>query len=162
MTSFEEALGAVLPDEIRSVAARLGVSERTIRSWVRGERRTDPSQVFALEGVLGVEPGGLSRHLGYLPLSAEEGRADRVARARASLAAEIAPLYDGIAGDVARGPLLDGADLERAAAAGLRSELLRLVIDDIEREHGPVAPAAVARMDAIYERAAETAASARL
>jgi transcriptional regulator with XRE-family HTH domain len=55
----------------REMAAALGWSSHTVMNrWRHLMKEPDPEQVFELEEYLGVAPGGLSRRLGYLPLSA--------------------------------------------------------------------------------------------
>lgn len=140
MGDFEMALRAMLPDDLDAVADALGVSVRTIQSWVRGERVTTPSQVFALERAVGCAPGSLSRHLGYLPVPAEDTLQDQQGRLRARVAAEASSIYDemhAMGGSEDVGRLLADIDLERAVAAGLRSEFLRVVFEDMSRELGP-------------------------
>jgi transcriptional regulator with XRE-family HTH domain len=46
------------------------VSEAAISQWTTGKNEPTRRKVFALESVLGVPPGSLSRHLGYLPTDA--------------------------------------------------------------------------------------------
>lgn len=41
--------------------------QSTVTRWVRGENAPDPATVFALEELLELAPGSLSRFLGYLP-----------------------------------------------------------------------------------------------
>lgn len=45
-------------------------SQAHVADWLRGRRSPNPEQVFALERALDVEPGALSRLLGYLPVEA--------------------------------------------------------------------------------------------
>lgn len=42
----------------------------SVSDWERGNTECPPPVVMAIEEVLGLEPGDLSHHLGYLPLSA--------------------------------------------------------------------------------------------
>jgi len=44
-----------------------GVSQSMISHWTNGRNVPNPDQVFALEDGLGLAPGQLSRHLGYVP-----------------------------------------------------------------------------------------------
>ena len=53
-----------------AVADELGVTDDTVRKWAQGAHAPEPATVFALEHLLGVVPGGLSRYLGYLPVDA--------------------------------------------------------------------------------------------
>ena len=54
-----------------AVAEALGLkSDDTVRKWMKGDRRPEPGHVFAVEAALGLTPGDLSRHLGYLPATA--------------------------------------------------------------------------------------------
>jgi len=47
-----------------------GMSQTTVSHWVAGNRVPSPMQVFEIERALRLEPGDLSRHLGFLPNSA--------------------------------------------------------------------------------------------
>lgn len=122
------------------VSQRLGVSSRTVSSWSRGERVTTPQGVFALEEALGVEPGRLSRHLGYLPAGAQ------VVEAAIERTTELAA--EGV-GEYRRGlgreavDLVDRVDLRRAASRGLALELMRLAVEDFESEHGRLSDAEI-------------------
>jgi transcriptional regulator with XRE-family HTH domain len=53
------------------VAAELGepMTMQAISNYRRGVREPHRATVFALERVLGLRAGGLSRHLGYLPVT---------------------------------------------------------------------------------------------
>lgn len=78
---FREALGRRLDAIGRSqtwvaweVAREMGrdepYSQATVSDWISGRRGMAPEQVFAIERVLELEPGALSRLLGYLPADA--------------------------------------------------------------------------------------------
>ena len=73
-TSFGEALRQALADRQMSqleLAERLGLSSQSVISqWISETHRPDPARVFAIERQLDVEPGRLSRLLGYLPTHA--------------------------------------------------------------------------------------------
>jgi transcriptional regulator with XRE-family HTH domain len=51
------------------VGAKVGRVQTTVSDWVLGRAEPPASVVFALEDTLGLAPGTLSRHLGYLPLA---------------------------------------------------------------------------------------------
>lgn len=52
----------------QALAKTLGVSQPTISDWINGETEPKlPRLTFELEEVLGLRPGVLSRHLGYVP-----------------------------------------------------------------------------------------------
>lgn len=53
------------------LAQKIGVSQSAVGSWENGMFSPDPSTVFGLEALLGLRPGVLSQHLGYIPLGAE-------------------------------------------------------------------------------------------
>lgn len=74
------------------LAARLGVKQSTVSGWENGVNSPEEIETtFQIERLLGVNPGELSRHLGYLPVEA----------------VQIAGSFeDAITGD----PLLDDAD----------------------------------------------------
>lgn len=66
--------GAALAEAMSSVgmrqadlAERFGTSQSTVSAWMHG-KKTRPVVVFAIEDILGLDPGTLSRHLGYLPV----------------------------------------------------------------------------------------------
>lgn len=55
------------------VAGELGVepfTKQAISNYRRGLREPHRATVFAMERVFGLKPGALSRHLGYLPVTA--------------------------------------------------------------------------------------------
>lgn len=59
------------------VAKRMGgetMSQSSVSNWLAGRQIPGPDVVFAMEKLLAVPPGALSRHLGYLPLAAVEVR----------------------------------------------------------------------------------------
>jgi transcriptional regulator with XRE-family HTH domain len=56
-----------------ALGAQLGSSQASVASWERGTYIPDPEVVFRLERKLGVRPGALSQHLGYLPIEAAGG-----------------------------------------------------------------------------------------
>lgn len=68
---FGEALAAALGVRSitqRDLGARLGgVTQSSISAWRSGHAEPLPDTVFAAERVLGLRPGTLSRHLGYVP-----------------------------------------------------------------------------------------------
>lgn len=48
-------------------------SQSVISGWLHGVTSWEPEILFAVERSLGLRPGDLSRHLGYLPLDARSG-----------------------------------------------------------------------------------------
>lgn len=55
----------------RQISADLGWGTHTrFTKWRHGMSEPHPDEVFALEDYLGVKPGVLSKHLGYLPPAA--------------------------------------------------------------------------------------------
>lgn len=60
------------------LAARAGVTQPAVSGWEGAKFVPEPAQVFALERALGVPPGGLSAHLGYVPVGAGMGPAGDV------------------------------------------------------------------------------------
>lgn len=52
------------------LGAAIGVSGSAVGNWERGEDEPSRANVAALERALGLEPGDLSRHLGYGPADA--------------------------------------------------------------------------------------------
>lgn len=62
---------AWLAAEIARVEGRRGpYSQQHASDWINGRRNMSPSQVFAAEVALDLEPGTLSQLLGYLPVGA--------------------------------------------------------------------------------------------
>lgn len=50
-----------------ALAGVLGRAQNTVSTWVAGDAAPSPEVVFEVEGHLGLRPGSLSRHLGYVP-----------------------------------------------------------------------------------------------
>lgn len=73
---MRQAFAAALDEAIRAastpvaVAEHVGLSDDAVRKWTRGLSEPPPLTVFAVERFLGLAPGELSRHLGYLPVGA--------------------------------------------------------------------------------------------
>lgn len=70
---FGRALGQVMSSRgITQVqlAEMIGMTQSAVSGWTRGKAEPAASTVFALERLLGVSPGFLSRYLGYLPIEA--------------------------------------------------------------------------------------------
>lgn len=163
MSRFSDALSAVLPSDLSSLADTLGVSVRTIRSWARDERRTDPEQVFALEAALGLPPGELSRHLGYVPLGAAAAVAGVEDEVRRRIASEETAAYEVESGPTlpTAGRLLEGFDVDEAVRVGIRHEILRLVLEDWEAENGPLTEDELAEGRRVMTAARKAAKQAR-
>lgn len=78
LESFGRALAATLEAKGLTSGALLGLtsgkttegSRSTVMSWLRGRVEPSRPKVVAIEQVLGLKPGTLSRHLGWLPLNA--------------------------------------------------------------------------------------------
>lgn len=51
----------------KNLADRVGSGESAVSNWVAGRDEPRPQTVFAIEEALGLQPGTLSRHLGYVP-----------------------------------------------------------------------------------------------
>lgn len=67
-TDFGDALKVLLGDRPQQwLANELGVSQSAISQWIKAQTEPLPPRVFEIERVLGVEPGTLSRLLGYRP-----------------------------------------------------------------------------------------------
>lgn len=60
-----------------------GFAQSTVSAWISGAATPVPDIVFRIEGALSVDPGTLSRHLGYLP--ATEGCVEAAIAADPSL-----------------------------------------------------------------------------
>lgn len=77
--SFGRALAGALDAKGLTTGALLEVvagsttegARGTVRKWITGEREPSRPKVLAIEAVLELEPGTLSRHLGWLPVGAE-------------------------------------------------------------------------------------------
>ncbi len=80
------------------LAGKLGTTQSSVSGWINGKYEPAADTVFAVERCLGVEPGALSRPLGYLPV-------------------EPAAQTVSVEGAIAQSPLLD--DEEKAALASM-------------------------------------------
>ncbi len=58
------------------IATALNTTQSTVSAWINARAEPDADTVFALEGVLDMAPGVLSRNLNYLPLSAVDAPPD--------------------------------------------------------------------------------------
>jgi transcriptional regulator with XRE-family HTH domain len=70
-TAFGKALDAAMRDADISapqVASFVGLTADAVRKWMTGVGEPKPLTVFAVEALLGVAPGELSRHLGFVPV----------------------------------------------------------------------------------------------
>jgi hypothetical protein len=76
--AFGAAVSGALTDAGLRVSALFPVAgskepesaRRAANDWLSGSREPSRPQVIAIEELVGVEPGGLSRHLGWLPVGA--------------------------------------------------------------------------------------------
>lgn len=70
--AFQLSLGRHLSERGAQtrLADELGVPLTTVNSWLSTRIPDDPLQVFEIERVLDLEPGTLSRSLGYMPMDA--------------------------------------------------------------------------------------------
>lgn len=50
------------------LARTLGTTQSSVSGWINGRYEPAAATVFTVERSLGLEPGGLSRPLGYLPV----------------------------------------------------------------------------------------------
>lgn len=53
------------------VAAALGCTAQAVQHWVAGKKAPPNARVFALEALLEVGAGTLSKHLGFMPVKPE-------------------------------------------------------------------------------------------
>jgi transcriptional regulator with XRE-family HTH domain len=67
--------GRVLADAMKArgmkqedLACMLGTTQSSVSGWINGKYEPAAATVFTVERCLGVEPGSLSRPLGYLPV----------------------------------------------------------------------------------------------
>lgn len=60
-----------LGEELGAHLGTKAVSQSAVSAWIQGTSTPEPAVVFGLEHVLGLRPGQLSRHLGYLPVDAK-------------------------------------------------------------------------------------------
>lgn len=70
-TSFGRAISSAM--RVRnvddaSVAVAVGASVGQLEAWTTGRAEPSPTSVFRLEQILGLLPGELSQHLGYVPV----------------------------------------------------------------------------------------------
>lgn len=74
--AFADALQQVMAErgwDQAFVAKRTNYSQQTVSKWVTTQRPPDsPWLVFEIEERLGLPPGYLSRHLGYIPTEASQ------------------------------------------------------------------------------------------
>lgn len=71
LAAFGHALAEAMraEDVSRSaVAARADVSPDMVARWMRGMNEPPPWRIFAVEELLRLPPGALSRHLGFVPV----------------------------------------------------------------------------------------------
>jgi transcriptional regulator with XRE-family HTH domain len=54
----------------KAVGDLLGVTQQLVGNWEQASREPSVQAACQLEVVLGVEPGALTKHLGFLPLTA--------------------------------------------------------------------------------------------
>jgi transcriptional regulator with XRE-family HTH domain len=70
---FGQALeGALSPRSQAWLAKAVGRDQGAVSKWINGRNEPDVDTVFAIERVLAVPPGELSRHLGYVPVETSE------------------------------------------------------------------------------------------
>ncbi len=69
------AFGRLLADALKTrrmkqedLARRLGTTQSSVSGWINGKYEPAAATVFGIEQCLGLEPGTLSRPLGYLPV----------------------------------------------------------------------------------------------
>jgi transcriptional regulator with XRE-family HTH domain len=93
-----QRFGALLANALKAramkqeqLAGMLGTTQSSVSGWINGKYEPSAATVFTIEQSLGMDPGYLSRPLGYLPLEAAA-----------------APL--GVDGVIAQSPLLDDED----------------------------------------------------
>lgn len=67
--------GRVLADAMKArgmkqedLAGMLGTTQSSVSGWINGKYEPAAATVFTVERCLGIEPGSLSRPLGYLPV----------------------------------------------------------------------------------------------
>lgn len=72
--------GRLLADALRArgmkqehLAGLLGTTQSSVSGWINGKYEPAAATVFRIERALALEPGHLSRPLGYLPLEAAPG-----------------------------------------------------------------------------------------
>lgn len=111
ISEARQRFGRLLADAMKArgirqedLAGRLGTTQSTVSGWINGRYEPSPDTVFAIERTLELEPGHLSRPLGYLP--ADDG-ADAVS----------------VEGAIAQSPLLD--DDQKAALIGMYQVLVK-------------------------------------
>lgn len=86
------AFGRALRDAVNrstlsreDLGERIGSAPNTISDWMTGKKEPKPATVFAVETALGLAPGQLSLHLGYLPPEAAESSLEAAIRATPGL-----------------------------------------------------------------------------
>lgn len=66
------------------LAGLLGTTQSSVSGWINGKYEPSAATVFTIERSLGMDPGYLSRPLGYLPVDANSGPVGVVAAIAAS------------------------------------------------------------------------------
>lgn len=77
LKAFAAALRSALdawPGRDHEAAKAAGISPERLSQYATGRHEPPRATVFAIERVLKLKPGGLSRHLGYLPIDARSIR----------------------------------------------------------------------------------------
>ncbi len=86
------------------LARMLGTTQSSVSGWINGKYEPAAETVFAIERALGLDPGHLSRPLGYLPVDTGTGPVS-------------------VEGAIAHSDLLD--DDQKAALVGMYRVLVR-------------------------------------
>jgi hypothetical protein len=67
--AFANALRTRLTPEARAaIAAALEVTPAMVSNWATEKTEPRPEQVFVMEAEMGLPPGALAHHLGYVPV----------------------------------------------------------------------------------------------
>lgn len=81
-TEQRKAFGAAVSDALTNAGLRISAlfpiagsdkpesARRAVNDWLSGKREPSRPQTVAIEELVGVQPGELSRHLGWLPIGA--------------------------------------------------------------------------------------------
>ena len=101
------------------LARLLGTTQSSISGWINGKYEPAAAMVFTIERSLGMDPGTLSRPLGYLP-------------------AEPASRSVSVEGAIAQSALLD--DEQKAALCGMYRVLVKLRAAPLASAPGPERP----------------------
>ncbi len=150
LTQLSRAIGGHLEGRVQShVAREAGITPQVLSDWKSGRRTPAPDDLLGLERALDLEPGGLTRHLGWIPVDPHADRLIEVASeatqtVRYELGASIEEVEE-LVGD------FDAFALSTVRQALSVAAWTRYV-DHLEEEFGPIPEEAHAWAEAELDR----------